>query len=114
MSKIFKVVKILDDNHKIVINAGTNQGIKENQRFLVYSLDGEEIFDPDTNELLGKLEVTKGTGTVTFLQEKMCTITSDMYEETPTISITYFVTKSDTKRHLCFNDAHIGDLVKSI
>ena len=55
-----KVVKLLDE-YKIVINKGANDGIKVGQVFLVYKED-EELFDPDTNESLGRLEIVKGKG----------------------------------------------------
>ena len=32
----YKVVSVMDDDYKIVINAGVNKGIKTGQRFLVY------------------------------------------------------------------------------
>ena len=37
MSKIFKVVKILDD-YKLAINAGAKDQISLGQKFLIYSL----------------------------------------------------------------------------
>lgn len=77
MAKIFKVAKILDDDMKLVINAGTNEKIKEGYRFLIYSL-GEDVLDPDTQKSLGPLEIIKGTGVVVHVQEQICTIESDM------------------------------------
>ena len=68
MSKIFKVVKILDD-YKLAINAGAKDQISLGQKFLIYSLSDEEIIDPDTNQSLGYLEIVKGTGIVTHVQE---------------------------------------------
>ncbi len=71
-----KVSKIIDD-HTIVINRGSKQGVKDGERFLIYSI-GEEIIDPDSNKPLGKLEIIKGTGKATHVQEYITTITSDM------------------------------------
>ncbi|MFV0606645.1 MAG: hypothetical protein ACK5NK_12465, partial [Niabella sp.] len=65
----FKVAEIISDE-QLIINAGTNQGIRKGYKFLIYSL-GEEIFDPDTNESLGQLETSKGVGEVIHVQEKM-------------------------------------------
>ncbi|MCB2356920.1 hypothetical protein [Clostridium estertheticum] len=123
MSKTFKIVKVIT-GYEIVINAGSNKGIKENQRFLVYSTDGEEVFDPDTNEFLGNLEVTKGTGTVTSVQLKMCTIKSDRYSKyTPTDVISDELMcgmtgeepiKIGDKKRMPFISPQIGDLVKSV
>lgn len=71
-----------DGYDQVVINKGSNDGIKIGQRFIVYSV-GKELFDPDTNESLGNLEIVKGTGTATHVQEKMTTITTDMYKKIP-------------------------------
>lgn len=71
------VSAILDSGEKVVINKGERDGVKLGQRFLVYS-DGQEIFDPISKESLGVLEIVKGTGRVSHLQEKMATIESDL------------------------------------
>jgi len=84
MAKIFKVAKILDDDMKLVLNAGTNEKIKEGYRFLIYSL-GEDVLDPDTQNSLGPLEIIKGTGVVVHVQEQICTIKSDMEVKGKTI-----------------------------
>ena len=73
---VIKVAKVRD-KYCLVINKGSNDGIKVGQRFLAYSL-GEEIVDPDTKKSLGQLEIVKGTGKVTHLQSTMATIQSDM------------------------------------
>ncbi|MEG1256858.1 hypothetical protein [Clostridium sp.] len=123
MKKFFKIVKIKSST-EIVINAGSEDGIKDYQRFLVYSLDGEEIIDPDTGKSLGNLEVVKGTGIATFIHEKMCTITSDMYSKYSELDITlrpsispFFDDNSPKvgdEKHLSFTDPKIGDFVKPI
>jgi hypothetical protein len=71
-----KIVDILDE-YKVVINRGSSHGIAEGQRFLLYALSKGEIRDPDTKEPLGFLEIVKGTGRVTHVQEKMATLESD-------------------------------------
>lgn len=122
MSKHFKVVQVLDD-YKVAINAGSLSGIKEGQRFLIYSLSSEEIFDPDTNESLGYLEIVRGTGTVTHVQEKLCTIESDKFQsstrKTVRKSIPYGSLFSDTieetdREQYPFDNPQVGDLVKRI
>lgn len=122
MEKKLKVVHILNE-FKIVINAGSESGIKLNQRYLLYNL-GEEVFDPDTNESLGCLELVKGTGKVVHVQQKMSTIESDSYHSTSKrISkvnplIDFFPnTVEETeleKEHLPFENPKIGDLLKRI
>ncbi|MTI15212.1 hypothetical protein [Sansalvadorimonas verongulae] len=71
-----KVVKVID-SHTVVINKGWDDGIKEDSRVLVYCLE-DELFDPDSGESLGFLEIVKGTGKVVNAQERMATIKSDM------------------------------------
>ena len=56
--KKFKVIKI-EDPYRVIINAGSNNGILLNQQFIVYALDGEELIDPDTKKSLGRLETVK-------------------------------------------------------
>lgn len=73
---LIKVAKIIDE-YTVVINRGRHQGIKEGQRFLIYSI-GEEIIDPDTKQSLGQLEIVKGTGKVAHLQDSMSQVSSDM------------------------------------
>lgn len=70
------IVTVLDDD-KVVINRGSTHGVAEDQRFLVFALSESDIIDPDTGDSLGRLEIIKGTGKVTHLQEKMATVTSD-------------------------------------
>ncbi len=122
---LYKVVEILDGGYKLVINAGANQGIKSGNRFLVYTLSEHEIIDPDTKESLGYLEIVKGTGKVTHVQEKMCTIESDVFETTPSTTITrrknplfgaYGITEeqSSSKSHIPFEDPKINDFAKQI
>jgi hypothetical protein len=81
-----KVVKILND-YEVVINKGHDDGVKENQRFLLYYFD-EELFDPDTFESLGKLEIICGKAKVKHVQDKQTTLISDQYENKDKRTIT--------------------------
>jgi len=56
----------------IVLNVGSDDGVRTGQEFLIYEL-GEEICDPITKESLGQLEIQKGRVTVLAVQAKMCT-----------------------------------------
>lgn len=80
-----KVVKILDKN-TLVINKGSADGATERNRFLIYRL-GEELFDPDTKESLGTLEIVCGEGKPIHIQEHMTTLTSDKYETRKTKTV---------------------------
>lgn len=62
----------------VVINKGSGDGVDVGQRFLIYALSDSSLSDPATGEDLGRLEVIRGTGVVTHLQEKVATVKSDM------------------------------------
>lgn len=62
---------------RVVLNKGSADGFKYGQRFLIYAV-GDEINDPETGKSLGKLEMVRGTGRVVHIQERMCTVQSDM------------------------------------
>lgn len=72
--KIGKVVKIIDD-YNLAINIGESDDVEIGQIYLVYAV-GEELFDPDTKESLGKIEIVKGKGRVTHVQDKLATLES--------------------------------------
>jgi hypothetical protein len=76
-----KVLYVIDrgyDDDEVVINKGDNDGISPNDRFLIYAI-GEELFDPDTGENLGKLEIVKGIAKPKHIQEKTTTLVSAEY-----------------------------------
>ncbi|QNO14961.1 hypothetical protein HYG86_09320 [Alkalicella caledoniensis] len=109
----FKVAKIINDT-TLIINCGANDGVRKNQRFIVYALDGEEIRDPDTNQVLGNLETTKGTGVVTFVYENMCKIESDMrvdHNNPASIALYKF---ENLEVVIPFKNVIVGDLAKPI
>ncbi len=114
-----KVIQILDDG-RLVINRGIEHSIREKQNFLVYAL-GEEIFDPQTKESLGILEITKGRGEVESVQEKMSIIASTIKKYDEEIIQDYgmlssFSGKKIVKRSYIkpFDGVNIGDFVKPI
>ncbi len=126
---ICQVVKViassdLDGCYKLVLNKGSVDGIEKNFRFLIYEI-AEEIIDPATNASLGNLEIVKGTGKVTHLQEKMCTIESDMYDRSNRTTTrvrnpflgslgTKEETVYNTPEHIPFDSPTIGDCAKQI
>lgn len=71
------IAEVLEWNLQVIINRGSEDNIRLGARFLIYELS-REIMDPETHESLGKLEVSKGTGKVSQVQEKLSVITSDM------------------------------------
>ena len=81
ITKTIKVLKVQSADYEVVLNVGSQDGITNNQRFLIYAL-GDEFIDPDTKENLGCLEIVRGTGVVSHLQEKLCTVRSDKKTKT--------------------------------
>ncbi len=73
-----KVVKIIDE-YRIVINKGRVDGVVKSNRFLVYRL-GEELFDPDTDESLGVLEIVCGEGKPEHIQDHLTTLYTSKQE----------------------------------
>lgn len=84
----FAVVAKIIDGFTVVLNRGAEHGVKIGDRFLIYGI-GDEITDPETGESLGCLEIVKGIGSVSHVQEKICTVRSVKTKSpTPTIKTT--------------------------
>jgi hypothetical protein len=106
----------------VVINRGSKDKLRLGQRFIVYGL-GPEIRDPDTGQSLGVLEVVRGTGVVTHLQDMMATVEADQKRVSekrivrtpnwgiPQLAQETVVEPSDPKP---FDEPAIGDLAKPI
>lgn len=103
------VAKIIDD-YKLVINKGSEDGIREGQRMLVYRVDDEDIKDPETGESLGYLELPIGTGKIIFIQEKLSILESDRLQHLSKI-LESLLTENPK---LPFEHPKIGDQVKPI
>lgn len=68
--KAFKIVKIISE-YKVVVNAGSNELIHEDQILEVYE-PGQEVIDPETNKSLGTLDYIKAKLRVVDVLPKMC------------------------------------------
>jgi hypothetical protein len=66
-----KIAQILSAT-RVVLAAGTEQGVQEGMEFIIYDLS-DPIKDPDTGELLGRLELHKGRVRVIHAQERIAT-----------------------------------------
>jgi hypothetical protein len=117
----------VQDDYTVVINRGTDDGIKPGQRFLVYSETNEEIQDPETGKSLGTLEIVKGTGIITHAQDRMATIKSDsrmppqrrIYRASSTMEAIYWKLGLpeeivDPGKREPFDDPQVGDKAKPI
>jgi hypothetical protein len=75
-TRLAKVVHVADPGFapgplEIVINRGSQQGVKPSDRFLLFGI-GPHITDPDTGEDLGQLELVRGE--VVHVQEHLATV----------------------------------------
>ena len=119
------VARILD-NYTVVINRGSEHGIRKSQRFQIYIYSEEEIIDPENGESLGRLEIIKGTGKVVHIQPKMATLKSTEESVTTERKIVKDLsplsvfgrggeeTITPTTRRLPFDDPEVGDKVRPI
>mgnify|MGYP001013394401 CR=1 FL=1 len=118
------VVKVIDDS-KIVINRGSEDGINLGQRFLIFTIENEEIVDPKTKKSLGFLEIIRGTGIATHVQQKLTTIQSDKEKKSGRSiikrnfpSFTQFIGQEEVvinpSETQPFDNPTIGDFVKPI
>jgi hypothetical protein len=67
-----KVARILDE-YSIVINVGRNNGVVNGMVFAVFVQSNEEVKDPDSGDVLGKLENIKEHVFVAHVQDKFST-----------------------------------------
>ncbi len=74
MAKVIegKVTRILDE-YRIVINVGRIDEVKEGMVFVVFTQSEDEIKDPDSGEVLGKLENVKDYISVAHVQDRFST-----------------------------------------
>lgn len=70
-----KIIEIVDE-YTVVFNRGSQDGIKSDQEFLVFSLSDKPLTDPETGEELERLEQVKGEGKVIHVQKKISTLQS--------------------------------------
>jgi hypothetical protein len=118
-----QVIKVLDEQ-TVVINRGSEDGIKPGSRYLVFQL-GEELWDPSTGNSLGRLEVVRGRASVVHVQPKLSTLRSVEFRRTSAPrKVTRYPGGSSLfgreevqegpDEQIVDLDAHVGDLVKPI
>ena len=78
MAKVANVI----DKFKFVINRASQEGVSVGQNYLIF-YRGENVFDPDTNEDLGSLEIVRGRARVVHVQERIATLESSEQRTTP-------------------------------
>lgn len=116
------VVKVIND-FTLTINRGSIHDISEGDKFLVYAIDKEELIDPETNESLGHLELIRGTGIASHVQDKMTTIKSNRYinggriirRQSGALAVIGGETIEESGKELMpFDEPQKGDMVKPI
>lgn len=110
-----RIAQIID-SHRIVINRGHEHGVRVGQRFLILAI-GDEIFDPETKESLGQVEIVKGRGEVTHTQEKMSTLqTTETHEirRKPSAFLALTQGAEVTYEAKAFIDPEIGDIARRL
>lgn len=59
VTKKIKIIKIIDET-AFIINVGSDDGIERDDKFEILDTEGEQIEDPETGEVLGNLNTSKG------------------------------------------------------
>lgn len=90
MTSSYKIVKIISE-YKVVVNAGSNSYINEDDTLEVYQ-PGQEVTDPDTGESLGTLDFVKAKLRVVDVFPKMCVCENRDREKKSIISLAQSLT----------------------
>lgn len=110
-----KVATIVD-KYRVVINRGANDGVCMGQKYLILNI-GDEIFDPDTGESLGQIEVVKGKGEVTHVQDRLATLqTTESHEikrrTSGLLGLAQFGDVEVTSEPKAFINPEVGDIAR--
>ncbi|RRH80481.1 hypothetical protein EH244_30500 [Variovorax beijingensis] len=76
-----QVVKVLDP-FTVVVNIGTDQGVKPDSKFLIVGL-ADLIVDPTTGKELERLEIVRGKVGVQHVQPSIATLRSIEWDRSP-------------------------------
>jgi len=110
-TKAAKIASLIDE-YRVVINKGSNTGVKIGDIFQIYKV-GQEVVDPDTKVSLGRVEIIKGKGEVIHVQETMAILqTTEKHEvqRRPTGALAIFAAGIEvTKEPRAFINPEIGD-----
>jgi len=114
-----KIAHIPDSDRpiKVILNVGSDDGVSKGDLYLVYAL-GEEIFDPDSGESLGQIEILKGRGKVTHVQRKMCTLestsTRTIRRKMNSLLSSLYGSEEDETITISFDEPVVGDLATKL
>lgn len=128
-NEIYRVALIVSDT-VVVLNCGSNNGIEVGDKFLIYGI-GEDVVNPETNEILEKLEIVKGVGKVIHIQDKICTLKTDKFikkpstitekrRKSPSRALTLFpeeytvIREVEEMQEIKFDNVNVGDYARFI
>lgn len=97
-----KVARILD-KYRVVINVGSEDGVQEGDRFVIYD-EVDAIEDPDTGEEIGELELPKANLEITHVQEQMSIGTHESEKTIDPVTVTSFLEKKKIQEKLPIDD----------
>ncbi len=72
MAEIIGRIVHIPSDHEVVINKGLSDGVKYDMEFVIYE-EGDPVIDPETREVLDRIEIVKNRVYVTHLQNRICT-----------------------------------------
>jgi hypothetical protein len=109
----------VQDAWNAILNVGEEDGIREGQDFIIYTL-GDEIFDPVSGKSLGYYELVRGRGEVIHTQQKLCTVRSLQTKQVvlaPTNAFSVAVATGRTQMktvEIPFSILRVGDLARRV
>ena len=109
MSKQLLVAQVID-NYTLILNKGLNDGIKENQKYLVYKL-GDIFIDPETQEDLGRWEIIRGKGEIIEVRDKYSVLKS---RNLSNALISFSAALTGAYKYSPFESPQRGDIAKLI
>jgi len=71
MAEIIGRIVRIPSGHEVVINKGRSDGVNYDMEFVIYE-EGDPVIDPETREVLDRLEIVKNRVYVTHLQSHIC------------------------------------------
>ena len=112
-------VAALLSSDRVVLNIGSENSVRLDQRWLIYELSDFDVTDPTTGESLGQVEIPKGTGKIVGVQDRMSVLESDREppDTSPTglaSTVMGFGELMNPARKAPFRNAVEGDRVKRL
>lgn len=119
--KNIRVVSVINP-YKVAINAGEKDGISIGDTILFYYV-GDEITDPETSENLGALEIVRGKGRVTHVQDRLSTVESIRLERKAKPARDYMhllvspfpkSNSDDAEKFISYDGIMVGDIGRKV